>query len=88
VSEQFHELLMTHHCKQSMSRPGTPHDNAVMESWWSLFKTDWVYQDANELAELSDMKKLIEEGIKYFNTKRSTRKRGGLTPQEIRNQTA
>ncbi|WP_413813559.1 IS3 family transposase [Lactiplantibacillus plantarum] len=31
---------------------------------------------------------MVETGIHYFNTKRRTRKRGGFTPEELRNQTA
>lgn len=88
ISFRFHDFLTDHNCTQSMSNPGTPYDNAVMESWWNLFKTDWFYLEANELTDLKDIEHLIENGIHYFNTKRRTSKRGGLTPEEIRNQIA
>jgi len=84
TAKLFHDMLEQHDSKQSMSNPGTPHDNAVMESWWSLFKTDWFNKEANELTELSEVLALIEDGIQYFNNERRTKRSNGLTPSEMR----
>lgn len=88
TAQLFHDFLEEHDCKQSMSRPGTPHDNSIMESWWSLFKTDWFYREAMELKEISDVMALIEDGISYFNNERRTKRSNGLTPHEMRESAA
>jgi len=84
TAKLFHDMLEGHDSKQSMSNPGTPHDNAVMESWWSLFKTDWFNKTANELKKLPEVLALIEDGIQYFNNERRTKRSNGLTPSEMR----
>jgi Transposase and inactivated derivatives len=84
----FNNFLTENECVQSMSRPGTPYDNSIMESWWNVFKTDWFYTEANELNNLEDVIKLIEDGIKYFNTERRTQRKNGFTPEELREKSA
>ncbi len=88
TSKNFNQFLVSQNCEQSMSNPGNPYDNAVMESWWSRFKTEWIKLKANELTTLEDIKGWIEEGIQYFNTERRTVKNDGLTPAEIREMAA
>jgi len=42
ASDQIRQLLDTHHITVSMSRTGNCYDNAVMESFFSTLKCEWV----------------------------------------------
>ncbi len=85
TAKNFNFYLENHHIKHSMSRPGTPYDNAPIERWWNDFKLNWV--DGHEMpTTLSGLQELVESGIKYFNEKVRSEKRNGQTPVEYRNQ--
>ena len=34
--------MVNHDVIRSMSRPGTPYDNAVMDRWWNDFQPRWI----------------------------------------------
>lgn len=80
----YNQYLVSQGCDQSMSNPGNPYDNAVMESWWSRFKNEWVKIKGKDIESLEEITKWIVEGIIYFNTERRTTKNNGLTPAEMR----
>lgn len=84
VSGEFNDFMFQHNVQRSMSRPGTPYDNAIMERYWNEFKVCWIRTHArpNTYQELLN---LIKSGIKYFNSERRSSKRNGLTPEEYRN---
>lgn len=84
TSYEFHEYLKARHITQSMSRPGKPHDNAVIESFWSQFKTEWLELSPTPLTSLNELKSYLIEGITYFSNHRRTHKNKGLTPIEVR----
>ncbi|WP_272948304.1 DDE-type integrase/transposase/recombinase [Lactiplantibacillus plantarum] len=42
TSGTFNNFLAQHEVTRSMSRPGTPYDNAPMERWWNEFKLRWI----------------------------------------------
>ena len=43
ASDQLRKILDDHHISVSMSRTGNCYDNAVMESFFSTLKCEWVY---------------------------------------------
>ncbi|BDR59683.1 transposase [Xylocopilactobacillus apicola] len=84
TSFEFRNYLDDHQVPQSMSRPGTPHDNAVIESFWSQFKTEWLLPRTRQIDNLAELANLINDGLNYFMTERRTLKHQGLTPFELR----
>lgn len=82
TSKAFGAFLDSHEVVRSMSRPGTPYDNAPMERWWNEFKCRWM--ERRPLAKTyRELVKLVEEGIEYFNHYWRAGIRNGLTPDEF-----
>lgn len=52
----------------SMSRKGTPLDNAVIESFHSLLKKETLYN--NNIKSLPEYIKIVHQWIKFYNTRR------------------
>lgn len=82
----YTQKLADHHFIQSMSRKGNCHDNAPIESFFHLFKTELLdgfppCQNINELKQLSN------QYIHFFNYDRISLKTKGMTPVEYRNHT-
>jgi len=75
-------LLREYNAIQSMSRAGTPRDNAVMESFFGRFKDVLRFQFRYWQAD--DLKKVISEAIHYFNVIRPIRKLKGKPPVQFR----
>ena len=78
--------LVDHRFIQRMSRKGNCLDNAPIESFFHLFKTELLAgfppcKDITELTELS------QKYVQYFNNVRTTLKTKGMTPVEYRNHT-
>ncbi|WP_390409976.1 IS3 family transposase [Lacticaseibacillus jixiensis] len=87
TSGAFNNFLSRYEVSRSMSRPGTPYDNAPMERWWNEFKLRWM--DRHPLAKTrEELVKLVEEGIEYFNHHNRSAQRNGLTPDEYWNEAA
>jgi len=82
TSGQFTNYLGSLNIKRSMSRPGTPYDNAPMERWWNEFKLRWIERHplVKTYAELVN---LVEEGIEYFNHDNHSEQRNDRTPDEF-----
>ena len=81
TSGAFNNFLNRYEVIRSMSRPGTPYDNAPMERWWNEFKLRWI--ERHPLAKTyKELVKLVEEGINYFNHHNRSAQRNGLTPDE------
>ena len=84
TSKAFNNFLARHEITRSMSRPGTPYDNAPMERWWNEFKTHWM--DRHPMpTTYQEFKALVNEGIHYFNHLDRSPARNDLTPIEYRN---
>lgn len=84
VSGDFNDFMFQHNARRSMSRPGTPYDNSMMERYWNEFKVCWI-RTLPRPTTYQELESLIESGIKYFNSQRRSEKRNGLTPEEYRN---
>ena len=69
---------------QSMSRKGNCLDNAVMENWFGIMKTEFFYQEKFE--SVQSFKAGLKEYIRYYNHERIKQKLKGLSPVQYRTQ--
>jgi len=69
---------------QSMSRKGNCHDNAAMESFFAVLKSEFFY--LNKFANIDHLKAGIADYIHYYNHDRIKLKLGGLSPVQFRTQ--
>lgn len=81
-SKSFNELLPSYHIIRSMSRAGTPTDNAAMESIIDWMKEE-IFNDFN-IKDSDDPVKTVESYIKFFNEERPAYALGYLTPKEYK----
>lgn len=85
TSKSFNNYMVNHDVQRSMSRPGTPYDNAVMERWWNDFKLRWMDKHPTPTT-LKELRKLVSAGVDYFNYMYRPEKNNDLTPYEYRNE--
>jgi putative transposase len=71
---------------QSMSRKGNCYDNAVMENFFGLLKTEYFYQ--TKFTSVEQLREGITKYIDYYNNDRIKAKLGWLSPVEYRTQRA
>lgn len=69
---------------QSMSRKGNCLDNAVMENWFGIMKTEFFYRKKFE--SVQSFKAQLKEYIHYYNHDRIKQKLKGLSPVNYRTQ--
>jgi putative transposase len=67
---------------QSMSRKGNCLDNSPMENFFGLMKQEMYYGETK--CSYEELKKRIEEYIKYYNNKRIKQKLAGMSPVQYR----
>lgn len=84
TSHEFARFLSEHNAVKSMSRPGTPYDNSPMERWWNDFKLRWFERHPIPRT-LKRLKRLVAQGIEYFNSRVHSAIRDGKTPDEYLN---
>lgn len=65
---RYQELLKKHQVTQSMSRKGNCYDNAVMESFFAVFKTEFLYLE--KFKDMAHFEAGLEEYIDYYNNDR------------------
>ena len=65
VSESFCTLLRKCDVKQSFSKPATPRDNAVAETFFATFKKEEAYR--REYSSLADFQKSVDEYMRFYN---------------------
>lgn len=82
TSAGYQALLRDYNATQSMSRAGTPRDNAVMESFFGRFKDVLRFQFRYWLSR--DLYTVVSNPIHYFNTIRPIRKLNGKPPVQFR----
>ena len=71
---------------QSMSRKGNCLDNAVMENFFGLLKSELLY--LQDFQSVDHFKQELVDYIEWYNTKRIKRKLKGLSPVEYRIQSS
>ena len=81
-SKAFNDLLPMYGITHSMSRAGTPTDNAAMEAINGWIKTE-LFTDFHVTGERS-VKEEIDEYIIFFNEQRPAYSLGYLTPRQYR----
>jgi putative transposase len=80
----YQEALKEQGLTQSMSRKGNCLDNAVMENWFGIMKSEFFYQEKFETIE--SFKQGLHEYIHYYNHDRIKQKLKGLSPVQYRTQ--
>lgn len=79
---QYHHLLKANKITQSMSRRGNCLDNASMESFFAILKSELYHVEMFESVE--HLQAEIAEYIRYYNHERIKLKLGGLSPVDYR----
>lgn len=67
---------------QSMSRKGNCYDNAIIENFFGVIKSELFY--VNKFKDIADLESEIHKYIKYYNKERIRLNLNGLTPIEFR----
>lgn len=80
TSHAFRQLLKKLRIAQSFSNAGTPHDNAVMESFFAVFKKEEFYR--NNYRSEAELRKKIDEYIAFYNQKRPHTTLNLQTPEQ------
>jgi transposase InsO family protein len=80
----YQQTLKKQGVAQSMSRKGNCLDNAVMENWFGIMKTEFFYQ--KKFDDVQDFKQGLQEYIYYYNHDRIKQKLRGLSPVQYRTQ--
>ena len=74
ASQAYFELTQTYGITPSMSRRGTPYDNAMAENFFSILKTECIYR--RKPATFSQANELIDRYIYFYNHERIQLKTG------------
>lgn len=81
---RYHNSLNKQGIIQSMSRKGNCLDNAVIENFFGILKTECFY--TKQFRDLDELEEELHEYIKYYNTERIKIKLKGLSPVQYRTQ--
>ncbi len=79
---QYRDALQERGITQSMSRKGNCYDNAVMESFFGILKSEFLYIE--EFESIEQFKEELVAYIKYYNHKRIKVKLKGMSPVQYR----
>ena len=80
--DKYRHTLKEHNIIQSMSRKGNCLDNAVIENFFGLLKSELLY--LKEFESMEHFKRELEDYIHYYNHKRIKTKLKGLPPVDYR----
>ncbi len=80
TARAFRQLLKKLKITQSFSNAGTPHDNAVMESFFSIFKKEEFYR--SKYRSEKELRNKVEEYILFYNQKRPHTTLNYKTPEQ------
>lgn len=78
----YQQVLADNGIRQSMSRKGNCLDNAAMESFFAVLKTELLHGCRFENVEV--FKRALHEYIHYYNHERIKQKLKGLSPVQFR----
>lgn len=68
TSKAFRKLLYMNKVVQSFSKPGTPHDNAVAESFFASMKREEIYR--TQYKSERQFAESVDAYIEFYNTRR------------------
>jgi len=80
--KKYRHTLQSRGIKQSMSRKGNCYDNSVMENFFGIMKSEFIY--IKEFESVEHFKIELEKYITYYNTKRIKAKLKGMSPIQYR----
>jgi transposase InsO family protein/transposase-like protein len=80
--QSYQKILRDRQLEQSMSRKGNCLDNAAMESFFAVLKSEFFY--LNKFMSVEQLKKGLAKYIRYYNHDRIKMKLGGLSPVQYR----
>lgn len=78
----YQRMLKEKGIRQSMSRKGNCLNNAVLENFFKLLKSELLY--IQDFSSIKDFKHELIEYIDFYNNYRIKLKLGGLSPVEFR----
>lgn len=81
TSKAFSDLLHMNNIVQSFSKSGCPHDNAVMESFFSSMKKEELYR--REFKSERELRDGVDNFITFYNFERPHSKLSYKTPDEF-----
>lgn len=82
TSHQYTNILQSYRMVKSMSRRANCWDNAVIESFFSHFKTEGLWLERPKTP--SELRTVIEQYIQFYNQERFQEKLGKRSPIEFR----
>lgn len=80
--KQYQHALKKQGITQSMSRKGNCYDNAVIESFFGIMKSEFLY--LNEFESVDHFKLELERYMDYYNHKRIKSRLKGMSPVQYR----
>lgn len=80
----YRQMLEKRGMVQSMSRKGNCHDNAAMESFFGVLKSEFFY--LNKFKDIEELQAGLAGYIRYYNHERIKLKLRGLSPVQFRTQ--
>jgi putative transposase len=84
--KEYRDALATQGMEQSMSRKANCHDNAVMENFFGILKSEMFYKQ--KFATIKELRNAITAYIRYYNHHRIKARLGWLSPVQFRTQPA
>ncbi len=81
VSYSMRRLIRHYGFTQSFSRPGKPHDNAPMESFYNTIKREFIYR--KEFKSLDSFRIELVKYIDYYNNERIQKSLSNRSPISI-----
>jgi transposase InsO family protein len=78
----YRKRLEDNHITQSISKKGNCLDNAIIENFFGIMKSELLYTQKFESDE--EFIKALEEYIEYYNNKRIKTKLNGKSPVQYR----
>lgn len=82
--KQYQATLVKHGVVQSMSRKANCYDNAVMENFFGIMKSEMFH--GKKFSSIDKLRKAISAYIKYYNNDRIKSRLKGLSPVKYRAQ--
>ena len=80
--KHYRHTLESRGIVQSMSRKGNCYDNSVMENFFGIMKSEFLY--LKEFESIEQFKIELDKYIDYYNTKRIKAKLKGMSPIKYR----
>ncbi len=81
TSKEYFDLTTLYHINPSMSTPGCPFDNAIMENFFGTLKVECLHR--MKFADIEAVQYAVDEYVHFYNYERIDLKHGS-TPFELR----